>query len=224
MGYFSILYTPGTWFVCGVYAISLTNECTNTSVCFIGSKGDSYVYTVTGLETERRIDWLDKGSIIIHVPAGVVPPDQTCDITITPVQPSECVFPTDVILVSEVFEVTTSCDLQAPITINLRHCVRPTREDERNCLSFAKAESTGSPPHVLREFEGGTFSTELQYGELKCTKFSYFSVFWLRRLGIPCSLHSCVQVGYRFCPESEEHEAHIIITKNIGKYAQVCDG
>ena len=171
---------------------------------------------MTGLEAEE-INWLYKGSIIIHVPAGVVPPGQTCDITITPVQPSECVLPPDAILVSEVFEVTTSCDLQAPITIILRHCVRPTREDERNCLSFAKAES-GAGNCYFKECENGIFTIGSEYGELECKRFSTFLAWWRKKLGLPCPLECCVRMVHSFL---YQHEAHIVVTKNNGDLMEV---
>ena len=165
---------------------------------------------------------MDKGSIIIHVPVGVVPSGQTCDITITPVQPSECVLPTDVILVSEVFEVTTSCDLQAPITINLQHCVQVSGEDEQNCLSFARAESgTGAnSKYLFKECVGGTFTIGSEYGEVECEKFSGFLIWWRKLRGLPCPLRCSLRM-VRSLLYQDMHEAHIIVTKDIGNIMKV---
>ena len=135
------------------------------------------------------MDWQEKGMMTITVPAGAVAPGNSCDITVAPVSPTKnCIFLDDSVLVSEIFEVTTSCGILKPITIKLQHCVEVTEDNEITSLAFAKAEQNHAPL-IFEKLEGGCFDVGSQYGSIQCEKFSQFAIICdrNRRVRLRCS-------------------------------------
>ena len=173
------------------------------------------------------MDWQEKGIMTITVPAGAVAPGNSCDITVAPVSPTKnCIFPDDSVLVSEIFEVTTSCDIIKPITIKLQHCVQVTGKSQIASLAFAKAErnhpNDKSSPLIFEKLEGGCFDVGSKYaGSIKCERFSYFSIIWDKKRRVPCPLR-CSVLMYYSESDSSAHTVHIVVTKNLGNNIEVC--
>ena len=133
---------------------------------------------------------------------------------------SDCIFPSNSVLVSEVFEVNTSCRILEPITIRLKHCVKIAEENEVNFLTFVKAENQeGSSPYDFRICEGGSFTVSSQHGTIKSTVFSFFGITWLKRkLHLSYRLDCCVLMLY----SSDKQEVHVVITKDLRTITKVC--
>ena len=174
---------------------------------------DHRVYRVSGVKDEV-LEWSEMG-IVIRTPAGVVPPGITCDITVTPVIPTDdCVLPDESEIASTIFEITTSCDIVKPVTLEIRHCVRLTSPDELKMMFFAKAHS---PYYKFVECKGGSFAIGSSYGELKCLNFSQFVIFFSKLLNYRRTCCS-IQLLYSPVPHSN---VHLIFTKDISRIMQV---
>ena len=105
--------------------------------------------------------------------------------------------------------------------IKLKHCVKITKENETEFLTFAKAENhEGSYPYNFRIHEGGSFSVGSQYGILECTTFSGFSI-WLKRL-MNWSPHLRCSVMMLYSDEPDQLQVHTVIIKDIDSLTQVC--
>ena len=172
-----------------------------------------------------EINWQEKSNITIVVPVGIVPPESSCDITISPVLPKLCNFPENSVLVSDVFEVTTSCEILKPILIKLRHCIQLTSEEERACLTFAKAESHEGLPsqHCFEKHEGGVFDVGTRHGRLECSKFSWFSCIWQAvNDWLYPPLICSVAMLYSFWTKSDKYIAHIVVTRDNEELSEVC--
>ena len=104
----------------------------------------------------------------------------------------------------------------------MRHCVKVTEENETKLLTFVKYENhEGSSPNKSPIQEEGIFSVGSQYGIMKCSTFSGFSI-WLKRLfNLSYRLNCCMMMLYSLCDEPDELRAYVVIIKDIRELTQV---
>ncbi len=104
----------------------------------------------------------------------------------------------------------------------MRHCVKVKEENETKLLTFVKYENhEGSSPNKFPI--QGIFSVGSQYGIMKCSTFSGFSIIWLKQLfNLSYRLNCCMMMLYSLCDEPDELRAYVVIIKDIGDLTQVC--
>ena len=86
------------------------------------------------------------------------------------------VFPEGTTLISGVcyISVSSSYELNKPVTVELMHCAQILNEKQTQYLSFVAAKS--GPPFKFEYLPGGSFSTESQYGTISLKKFSLLAI------------------------------------------------
>ena len=85
-------------------------------------------------------------------------------------------FPEGSTLISGVcyIAISSSSELNKPVTVELIHCAHITDERQRRYLSFVSAKS--GPPFKFEYLPGGSFSSESQYGTLTLKQFSLLAI------------------------------------------------
>ena len=86
------------------------------------------------------------------------------------------VFPEGSTLISGVcyISVSSSSELNKPVTIELMHCAHITDERQTQYLSFVTAKS--GPPFKFEYLPGGLFSSDTQHGTISLKKFSLIAI------------------------------------------------
>ena len=86
------------------------------------------------------------------------------------------VFPECSTLISGVcyISVSSSSELNKPVTVELIHCADITDETQTQYLSFVAAKS--GPPFKFDYLPGGLFSSESQYGTISLKQFSLLAI------------------------------------------------
>ena len=86
------------------------------------------------------------------------------------------VFPECSTLISGVcyISVSSSSELNKPVTVELMHCAHITDETQTQYLSFVAAKS--GPPFKFDYLPGGSFSSESQYGTISLKQFSLLAI------------------------------------------------
>ena len=86
------------------------------------------------------------------------------------------VFPEGTTLISGVcyISVSSSSELNKPVTIELMHCAHITDERQTQYLSFVAAKS--GPPFKFDYLPGGSFSSESQCGTISLKQFSLLAI------------------------------------------------
>ena len=86
------------------------------------------------------------------------------------------VFPEGTTLISGVcyISVSSSYELNKPVTVELMHCAQILNEKQTQYLSFVAAKS--GPLFKFEYLPGGSFSTESQYGTISLKKFSLLAI------------------------------------------------
>ena len=85
-------------------------------------------------------------------------------------------FPENTTLISGVcyISVSSSSQLNKPVTIQLEHCANITDEKQADYLSFVVAKS--GPPFKFKYLPGGSFPPGSQYGTIHLKEFSYLAI------------------------------------------------
>ena len=86
------------------------------------------------------------------------------------------VFPEGSTLISGVcyISVSSSSELNKPVTVELMHCAHITDERQTQYLSFVAAKS--GPPFKFDYLPGGLFSSDSQHGTICLKKFSLIAI------------------------------------------------
>ena len=86
------------------------------------------------------------------------------------------VFPEGSTLISGVcyISVSSTSELNKPVTVELMHCAHITDERQTQYLSFVAAKS--GPPFTFDYLPGGSFFSESQYGTISLKKFSLLAI------------------------------------------------
>ena len=89
------------------------------------------------------------------------------------------VFPECSTLISGVcyISVSSSSELNKPVTVELIHCAHITDETQTQYLSFVAAKS--GPPFKFDYLPGGSFSSESQYGTISLKQFSLLAIVFV---------------------------------------------
>ena len=85
-------------------------------------------------------------------------------------------FPEGSTLISGVcyISISSSSELNKPVTVKLVHCAHITDERQTQYLSFVTAKS--GPPFKFDYLQGGSFSSESQYGTISLKQFSLLAI------------------------------------------------
>ena len=90
--------------------------------------------------------------------------------------PGKFMFPEGSTLISGVcyISVSSSSELNKPVTVELMHCAHITDERQTQYLSFVSAKS--GPPFKFDYLPGGAFSSESQCGTISLKQFSLIAI------------------------------------------------
>ena len=85
-------------------------------------------------------------------------------------------FPEGSTLISGVcyISLSSSAELNKPVTVELMHCANITDERQTQYLSFVAAKS--GPPFKFDYLPGGSFSSKSQYGTISLNQFSLLAI------------------------------------------------
>ena len=85
-------------------------------------------------------------------------------------------FPDGSLLISGVcyISISSSFELNKPVTVELMHCADITDERQTQYLSFVVAKS--GPPFKFEYLSGGSFPTQSRYGTISLKKFSLLAI------------------------------------------------
>ena len=111
----------------------------------------------------------------------------------------------DMVQVSEMFQITASGPLPAPVTVRIEHCAVV---DDDNETSLVHMVAHGAPPYEFEPLEFGRFPKGKAYGEIELTKFCIFTT--LARV-----LHLRMSLSIRLFYREEITAANFVVTKNL---------
>ena len=105
-------------------------------------------------------------------------------------------------IVSDIYKITTSATLTAPVTVRMQHCA--VVEDSNSLVHIV---AHGSPPYRFKLLYGGTFPVGESYGEIKLRRFCILATL-AHKLG--WKMYLSLQVFYR-----RNNTETFVATKNI---------
>ena len=111
--------------------------------------------------------------ISLHFPAAECPTPVKVSVKVVTGEytvPPEC---EGMPLVSSMFKITASDELPAPITVQMKHCAVPEKEN-----SLVHVVAHGGPPYQFQPLHGGIFPPGKSYGEIQLTKFSVKGIIY----------------------------------------------
>ena len=112
-------------------------------------------------------------------------------------------------IVSDIYKITTSAPLPAPVTVRMQHCAVV-----ENSHSLVHIVAHGSPPYRFKLLCGGTFPVGESYGEIKLRRFCILATL-AHKLGLKNSLLLSWQMFYH-----EDNTASFVATKNTPSLIQ----
>ena len=118
-----------------------------------------------------------KCGLKILIPAQVITPvDSSYEITANGLWGGKFEFPENSQLISGVchISISSSSQLNRPVTVQLEHCANITDEKQVEYLSFVVAKS--GPPFKFEYLPGGSFCPGSQYGTICLKEFSYLAI------------------------------------------------
>ena len=124
---------------------------------------------------------VDECGLNILIPAQVV--DGSYEITANGLWGGKFELPVNTILISGVcyISVSSSSQLNKPVTIQLEHCANITDEKQAEYLSFVVAKS--GPPFKFEYLPGGSFCPGSQYGIIHLKEFSFLAIVLCAAVG-----------------------------------------
>ena len=104
-------------------------------------------------------------------------------------------FPKGSTLISGVcyISVSSSSELNKPVTVELMHCANITDERQTQYLSFVAAKS--GPPFKFYYLPGGSFSSESQCGTISLKQFSLLAIVLIIAGGTAAAVSGAVVGG-----------------------------
>ena len=92
-------------------------------------------------------------------------------------------FPENSTLISGVcyISISSSSQLNKPVTVQLEHCANITEEKQAQHLSFVVAKC--GPPFKFKYLSGGSFCPGSQYGTIQLKVFSYLAIVLCATIG-----------------------------------------
>ena len=138
--------------------------------------GDT-VFLLRGSSQPQFFNW-EKYGLSLSAPEGILPPSETCEVTITALAGGEFKFPKVSELVSAVYVISVSKPLLRPLTVNIQHCVSLKTLGQCKSLQFVRAPLiNGTLPYQFQVLPGGHFIPGNQYGSISCTDFSLLGIY-----------------------------------------------
>ena len=124
------------------------------------------------MESIQTID-LNEFGFKLHFPrnASLEPVTFTIGVTLS----QNLIPPPNTTLVSALYYIKTSSQLLQPVTIEIEHCIKSDSVDSAK-LTFAKADTDSSLPHVFEKLSGGRFRG-ISWGTINLSIFSEVGVF-----------------------------------------------
>ena len=116
----------------------------------------------------------------------------------------------DMVQVSEMFQITASDALPAPVTVRIQHCAVV---DDNNETSLVHVVAHGAPPYKFKPLQSGRFPKGKAYGEIELTEFSIFTI--LARI-----LHLKMSLSARLFYQKEITAANFVVTKDLQPHIQ----
>ena len=117
---------------------------------------------------------VEKCGLNILIPTEVITPIEALyEITAKGLSGGKFEFPENTTLISGVcyISVSSSSQLNKPVTVELKHRANITDEKQAEYLSFVVAKS--GPPFKFKYLPGGSFPPGSQYGTIHLKEFSY---------------------------------------------------
>ena len=108
-------------------------------------------------------NWADYG-FLLNFKQHSLPSSSVCDIVVSALIGGHFQFPKSTELVSAVYAVSISRDIQQPVRIDIQHCVSLKNQQQAQQLVFAIAPLDGAVPFCFKIIEGGNFPLDSQYG------------------------------------------------------------
>ena len=134
------------------------------------------LFLLRGSSHPQQFNW-EKYGISFSVPEGILPPSETCEVSITALAGGEFEFPENSDLVSAVYAISISKPLLKPLTVNIQHCVALKTSEQCNSLQFVKAPfNDATLPFQFKFLPGGHFTPRNQYGSISLSQFSLISI------------------------------------------------
>ena len=112
-------------------------------------------------------------------------------------------------IVSDIYKITASAALPAPVTVRMQHCA--VVEDSNSLVHIV---AHGSPPYRFKLLYGGTFPVGESYGKIKLRRFCILATL-AHKLGFKKSLLLSWQMFYH-----EDNTASFVATKNTPSLIQ----
>ena len=139
-------------------------------------------YKYSAIEDQRLS--VKECGLKLLIPAQVITPvDALYEITVNGLWCGKFEFPKNSQLVSGVchISVTSSSQLNKPVTVQLEHCVNITDKKQAKYLSFVVAKS--GPPFNFEYLPGGSFCPGSQYGTIHLKEFSLLGIVLCATVG-----------------------------------------
>ena len=116
----------------------------------------------------------------------------------------------DMVQVSEMFQITASGPLPAPVIVRIQHCA--VVDDNETSLVHVVAH--GAPPYKFKPLQFiGRFPKGKAYGEIELTEFSIFAI--LARI-----LHLKMSLSAHLFYQKEITAANFVVTKDLQPHIQ----
>ena len=133
-------------------------------------------YVIQG-DRDQFYDW-DSYGFKLTVPHGVLPPDETCEVTITALVGGKYHFPPGADMTSVVYDIVISKPLLKDIIIEMQHCVALKVEGHLSTMSYGYAPYDSSTIESWFEYvDGGVFHVNSRYGSFHISKTGSFCIF-----------------------------------------------
>ena len=127
-------------------------------------------------ERTQSLNWEEYG-IRINVPQGIIPPGETCEVSIAVIVGGHFNFPSNTSPASAFYAISVSRDLLQPVQLSIQHCVSLETQEHTSYLSFVTADLYQPVlPYQFKLEHGGQFYPGDQYGSIYLTKFSIKSI------------------------------------------------
>ena len=124
---------------------------------------------------------LEECGLKLYVPEAVITPvESVYQVEVQGLWGGEFVFPEGTRLISGIcyISISSSTELNKPVTVQLDHCADIINETQTKYLSFVVADST-KQPYKFELLPGGIFNLHSKYGTIFLKKFSLLATVLL---------------------------------------------
>ena len=121
---------------------------------------------------------LEECGLKLYIPEAVITPvESVYHVAVQGLWGGEFVFPEGTKLISGIcyISISSSTELNKPVTVQLDHCADIVNETQTKYLSFVVADST-KPPYKFELLPGGIFNVHSHFGTISLKKFSLIAI------------------------------------------------